>query len=847
MTRPRLVSLALLAAASPVSADLVADQTPFHSHRGIYISRFNYSNASQIQTAFARSAEMGITDVYFQVRGAADAFYNLTDDVEVRAPGVSASYDPLAIAIQEGKSRGIRVHAWINTMPLWLGSTPSGNPQHLMNTQPDWWIRDAANNPAPLGSGYVTVNPTWPQVHDHIANVARTIVRNYDVDGFHLDYIRNYWNSSGANTVPVFPADPVTVSLFQQQFPGQTPNSNPADFKQWMADRITSLVSDIRQTVKSQRPDVQLTASVWRDASIGLNDYSQHWSRWVDESLLDGTLPMIYFENSSTFNTNVTSAVNLRGNSGIMPALGTYLQDDPGTAYNNVTNQLNWAKSQGTNGFTLFDYGSFYNGSAAQTAARQAVIDFIAANSSAAPAISLADFETGNGTFNRSITFSGSNQNVASGSVARVQGNAATGDWSQDLTINKNPAAASFLMRYVSGDGNPANNVEGASIGTIGFWLRTTTPDIQVSIGLDDPSTGDRGYFQNVTDDGAWHFYQWHLNDVSQWLAWAGVGGDGKIASRFTVDSLHFVGTQNANVVSFDGLVHQPAAVAPDQWSRNGPGDWMNSANWTGGVPDALDADALLARKMESSNTVTLDQPVTLGSLTINNSASYTLAGAGRINFDVSSGHAVLSLVNRGSHIINLDLVAGDDLRVWIDRGSSLVFGVDGSIDLVTSKLVVDSGATSLLSLVSDWKSQDVLFSSSDTLATTLVVLDNAVAQLTDFGSIDVGPGSILAALALNGDTDFDGLVGFGDLLTLAQNYGGTGIWTRGDFTGEGNIDFNDLLALAQNYGQSLLSGGATTDTARFESDWALARSMVPEPATLSVLAVASIMLRRSR
>lgn len=80
---------------------------------------------------------------------------------------------------------------------------------------------------------------------------------------------------------------------------------------------------------------------------------------------------------------------------------------------------------------------------------------------------------------------------------------------------------------------------------------------------------------------------------------------------------------------------------------------------------------------------------------------------------------------------------------------------------------------------------------------------------------------------AAPGDTNFDGVVDFDDLLTLAQNYGAPSgrWWADGDFDFDGNVDFDDLLTLAQQYGQ-----GAGRS---FAADWSLARSIVPEPSTL--------------
>jgi Carbohydrate binding module (family 6)/Fibronectin type III domain len=64
---------------------------------------------------------------------------------------------------------------------------------------------------------------------------------------------------------------------------------------------------------------------------------------------------------------------------------------------------------------------------------------------------------------------------------------------------------------------------------------------------------------------------------------------------------------------------------------------------------------------------------------------------------------------------------------------------------------------------------------------------------------------SLVAPLA--GDANNDGIVNFGDLLVLAQNYGrSSSLWEHGDFDGDGLVGFSDLLALAQNYQQQTAS-----------------------------------------
>jgi uncharacterized lipoprotein YddW (UPF0748 family) len=714
------VSLLLVGAGSAFG-DLTADQTPFHTYRGIWVDRFDYSVANaptSIRTIMQNSAALGITDVMFQVRGQADAYYWNNNGLEVRANGVTQSNDPLAIAIAEGHARGIQVHAWINAMPLWnaqqTGATtysPTAPAAHLINTNPDFRIRDKNGNPLPFPTGttgYTIVNPARPDVQTHITNVVKAISGNYAVDGVHLDYIRLYSSNPGSTNVLEYPGDAFTVSLFQQQYPGQTPETNPANFKAFMAGRITDLVSSIRETTKANRPGAQLTAAVWRDADIGLDEYQQDWARWVDSGLLDAAMPMIYRKGFGTggagmdadpgdlYRLNVTEGLNRRATSGVMVGVGNYMQNDAATAYANVWNQLIYAKAQGANGVQLFDYGTLFNGSSASNETKRAISDFFAANSGSPVATNLGNFEADEGSFKWSITQSGSNQNVAASSTAdRVSGEShSPGTGSQRIVINKTAGAGSFLARHLSGTttgGDFASNTPFASIGSVGFWLKTSTPDLQVSLAVDDTVTGDRGYQQNVVADGQWHKYEWFLADPTHWDAWVG-GSDGHLSTITALDSIQFFGTADSNTIFLDDVFYDAGARAANQWTFDANGAWNNSAHWTGGVPNGVGKVATLLRRGTGNRTVTLDGPVTLGTLTIDNVSSYTIAGGGanQLTMDDTSGTARISVINRGAHLISAPVTINDTLNVFVDRGAQLSFS--GAIANLLGRAINKSG-----------------------------------------------------------------------------------------------------------------------------------------------------------
>jgi len=124
--------------------------------------------------------------IFFQVRGRADAMYRSRyepwSSQLAGALGKDPGWDPLQFVLDEAHARGIEVHAWFNTFFVKAGPKPSESwPPHLILNHPDWvqqykeeWWLD----------------PGLPQVRTYLVNVAMDIVRNYDVDGIHFDFIR---------------------------------------------------------------------------------------------------------------------------------------------------------------------------------------------------------------------------------------------------------------------------------------------------------------------------------------------------------------------------------------------------------------------------------------------------------------------------------------------------------------------------------------------------------------------------------------------------------------------------------------------------------------------------------
>ncbi|MBC8106927.1 MAG: hypothetical protein H7Z14_10085, partial [Anaerolineae bacterium] len=107
------------------------------------------------------------------------------------------------------------------------------------------------------------------------------------------------------------------------------------------------------------------------------------------------------------------------------------------------------------------------------------------------------------------------------------------------------------------------------------------------------------------------------------------------------------------------------------QFSADADVNWLDDSRWQADVPVAnfntapntIDANAILGAGLTAPRTVTVNAPVTVGSITFENGNSYNVAGTATLTLDVSSGQSGLT-VNRGFHTIAAPLALNDDTTV---------------------------------------------------------------------------------------------------------------------------------------------------------------------------------------
>ena len=318
---PRVLLLALAAwlwACGPTRADTRRPEL-----RGFWADGFNegYKTPQQIDTLLQRLHDAHCNAVFAQMRKGGDAYY--ASHYEPWATDDNQHFDALACLIDRAHRMQprIAVHAWINTCAVGQGVKHPG--YHVAQIHPEWLSVNSRGN---ADDGEVRkVDLGDPDAADWTFRLYLDVVRHYDVDGIHFDFVR--YGSPG------FGYNPVSVNRFLRQLPtgyrikpykrgGILQYIAPAEngganvvlpapddtaWKQWRRDQVTNFVRKVYAFASRIKPRVVVSAATiawgngphneaeWERKSAAMNRVFQDWRGWQQEGILDLACPMTYF------------------------------------------------------------------------------------------------------------------------------------------------------------------------------------------------------------------------------------------------------------------------------------------------------------------------------------------------------------------------------------------------------------------------------------------------------------------------------------------------------------------------------------------------------------------------
>lgn len=286
----------LLAAGSP---------EPPEQYRAFWVDAYHagYKNAAEADKLIEDVAASHCNAIFLQVRRRADSYYLKTPEVPAQDPTYSQDFDALAYIVDRAHARGIEVHAWFVVYPLWQPNIPPPvNPAHLYYKHgPGQFGRDLWLTFSSTGRTGNSLDPGHPAVQRYLASVITGPLRDYDIDGIHLDYIRYEESAdSGYNFA--------ALERFRR-LANASPTGPPRNDPEWNGFRrgqVTSLVRQIYLRAHELKPAVKISAALisWGDAPAGAEAFQrsasyakvfQDWLGWMREGILDLGVPMHYF------------------------------------------------------------------------------------------------------------------------------------------------------------------------------------------------------------------------------------------------------------------------------------------------------------------------------------------------------------------------------------------------------------------------------------------------------------------------------------------------------------------------------------------------------------------------
>ncbi|HEX2971630.1 MAG TPA: CAP domain-containing protein, partial [Tepidisphaeraceae bacterium] len=106
-------------------------------------------------------------------------------------------------------------------------------------------------------------------------------------------------------------------------------------------------------------------------------------------------------------------------------------------------------------------------------------------------------------------------------------------------------------------------------------------------------------------------------------------------------------------------------------WLADADGDWSNVANWSSGVPNGAGTVASLHRAITAPRTITLNNPVSVGTLNLENPTGYTIQGSSSLTLE-AVGRSHINVIGPGSHTLNTFQVTALDTTIDIAADASL-------------------------------------------------------------------------------------------------------------------------------------------------------------------------------
>ncbi|NLY76034.1 MAG: family 10 glycosylhydrolase, partial [Firmicutes bacterium] len=281
--------------------------------RALWVDAFNdgIKTQAQVDQLIHDSLIANINTLIVQVRRRGDAYFNNSIEPRTEDPDLSPGFDALQYLIDQAHANRIEVHAWLNTLVARHRDELPTDPNHVWNLHGpeavgrDNWISYYRTYNQKTKKWSKKLNPSYfldpghPDVVDYTVAVHLNVVKNYDIDGIHLDYSRYAGKGWGYN--------PTSIARYNARF-GTTgmPAPDVPRWSEWRREQTANLVRKIYLKAIALKPKLKVSSAVvtWGDGPVAEADWEktraysevfQDWRGWLEEGIIDQVMPMNYF------------------------------------------------------------------------------------------------------------------------------------------------------------------------------------------------------------------------------------------------------------------------------------------------------------------------------------------------------------------------------------------------------------------------------------------------------------------------------------------------------------------------------------------------------------------------
>ncbi|VAX16045.1 COG1649 predicted glycoside hydrolase [hydrothermal vent metagenome] len=253
------------------------------------------------------------------------------------------SYDPLKFAVEEAHKRGLEIHVWLNTMRTFNSSDISilENPKHVCSSHSYWVYKKKEEN----GSISFWLNPGLPEVRQYLVDLIDELVRNYDIDGVQLDFIR----------YPKEPIDDLDVYALY---------GNGENIDNWRRKNITTFINTLSSTIKSTKPFIKLGVTpigIYENLATargleGRNDVFQDSREWLENGAIDYIVPQVYWniKDNPRYEDLVHDWVNSSYGKNVIIGIAAYKK----SVAKEINEEIEIARMNNSSGVAFFRYSN---------------------------------------------------------------------------------------------------------------------------------------------------------------------------------------------------------------------------------------------------------------------------------------------------------------------------------------------------------------------------------------------------------------------------------------------------------------------------------------------------------